>query len=97
VVLKGTTYGTCDLVALRHWPHDDLRDRLSEAWLIEVKSTAGGPYHSFGPADRASLIEAATQAGATAVLAWWPPRGQLRLIESKDWPTAATPPASSGS
>ena len=77
IVLKGTTYGVCDLAAMRDG------DR---PMLIEVKSTAGGPYKSFGPADRAALSLAARLAGATAVLAWWPPRGQLRLIDEGEWP-----------
>lgn len=55
--------------------------------LIEVKSTAGGPYERFGPADRAALLEAAERAGAVAELAYWPPRGKLRFIPSADWPT----------
>jgi Holliday junction resolvase len=77
VVVKGTTYGTADLVALRVG---------STPMLIEVKSTAGGPYKTFGPVDRASLLAEATRAGARAVLAWWPPRGQMRLIFSEEWP-----------
>ncbi len=55
--------------------------------LIEVKSTAGGPYERFGPKDRADLLFAAELAGAIAVLAWWPPRGELRWIASSEWPT----------
>lgn len=77
VVVKGTTYGTCDLVALRVG---------STPRLIEVKSTAGGPYERFQPADRASLIAEAQRAGAGAWLAWWPPRGKLRLIPATEWP-----------
>lgn len=77
IVVKGTTYGTCDLVALR----DGSRPRL-----IEVKSTIGGPYHSFSPADRANLAAEAVRAGADAYLAWWPPHGKLRLIHSSEWP-----------
>lgn len=79
VVLKGTTYGTCDLVALR----DGDRPRL-----IEVKSTAQGPYEHFSPADRASLAAEAARAGADAYLAWHPPRGVLRCIPSWEWPGA---------
>ena len=84
VVVKGTTYGTCDLVALRAG---------SRPMLIECKSTAGGPYERFSPADRASLKAEAERAGADAVLAWWPPRGKLRLIHSPEWPgvRAVTP------
>jgi Holliday junction resolvase len=78
VVVKGTTYGTADLVALRVG---------SVPMLIEVKSTAGGPYERFGPVDRADLLAESVRAGARAVLAWWPPRGKLRLISSEEWPS----------
>lgn len=54
--------------------------------LVEVKSTAAGPYDGFGPADRAALLLAAKIAGAEAWLAWWPPRGKLRWIPSSEWP-----------
>ncbi len=54
--------------------------------LIEVKSTAQGPYERFGPKDRADLQFAAELAGAIAILAWWPPRGELRWIGSSEWP-----------
>ncbi len=57
--------------------------------LIEVKSTAQGPYEHFGPKDRADLLFAAQVAGAVAELAWWPPRGSLRFIPSSEWPRAA--------
>jgi Holliday junction resolvase len=77
VVLKGTTYGSCDLAAFK---------RGYVPMLIEVKSTAGGPYQTFGPAERQALLLDAHQAGARAVLAWWPPRKQMRLIPSSEWP-----------
>ena len=77
VVLKGTTYGTADLAAMKAG---------ETPMLIEVKSTIGGPYHSFGPGDRRELAAAAEQAGADAVLAYWPPRGGLALIFEADWP-----------
>lgn len=71
--------GDADLVALRadRGPH-----------LIEVKSTAGGPYERFGPAKRRELLAAAARAGAVAVLAYWPPgRGKrLQWIRAEDWP-----------
>ncbi len=69
--------GDADLVALK----DGERPKL-----IEVKSTAAGPFHSFGPKDRADLRFAAKVAGASCVLAWWPPRGKLTWIEESAWP-----------
>lgn len=54
--------------------------------LIEVKSTAAGPFHSFGPACRQALLNAAEKAGAEAVLAYWPSRGKLTWIRSENWP-----------
>ncbi len=56
--------------------------------LIECKSTKAGPYHGFSPADRARLLFAAEMAGAEAWLAWWPPRGKLRMIHSSEWPVS---------
>jgi Holliday junction resolvase len=79
VVRAAGSLGTVDLVALR----DGYRPRL-----IEVKSTADGPYEHFRPADRAALRLAAEMAGADALLAWWPPRGKLRWIPSSEWPPA---------
>src|SRR4051812_24584235 len=69
--------GCADVIALR----DGSRPRL-----VEVKSTAAGPYHGFGPADRARLSLAARIAGADAFLAWWPPRGRLIWIAEHEWP-----------
>lgn len=71
--------GVADVIALR----DGSRSRL-----IEVKSTAQGPYEHFGPTDRARLTQAAQRAGADAWLAWWPPHGQLRWIPQHEWPAA---------
>lgn len=70
--------GCADIVALKagHLP-----------MLAEVKSTAAGPYHSFGPAARLRLATAARRAGAMAVLLWWPPRRKLVWIEEGQWPT----------
>lgn len=73
--------GCADVIALR----DGSRPRL-----IEVKSTAGGPYERFGPEARARLSAAARLAGADAFLAWWPPRGKLTWIPEAAWPTART-------
>jgi Holliday junction resolvase len=54
--------------------------------LVEVKSTAAGPYAHFGPKDRDDLLFAADVAGAKAVLIWWPPRGKMQWINSREWP-----------
>jgi len=71
-------HGHADVIALRH-DHQPM--------LIQVKSTAGGPYERFGPHDRALLLEEARDAGAAAVLAWWPPRRSVpEWIDSTDWP-----------
>lgn len=70
--------GDADLVALK----DGKVPRL-----IEVKSTAQGPYEHFGPKDRADLRFAAEIAGAVAELCWWPPRGKPRWIPATEWPT----------
>ncbi len=68
--------GDADLVALK----GGMTPRL-----IEVKSTAGGPYEHFGPKEREDLAFAAELAGAEAWLAWWPPRGRLRWIPVHEW------------
>jgi hypothetical protein len=54
--------------------------------VVQVKSTAGGPYERFGPADRAELSFAARLGGGDALLAWWPPRGRLHWIPENEWP-----------
>lgn len=69
--------GCADVIALREG---------SRPRLIEVKSTAGGPYERFGPESRARLSFAAQMAGADALLAWWPSRGTLRFIPEAEWP-----------
>lgn len=69
--------GDADLVALRAG---------SRPRLIEVKSTAGGPYERFSPKERLDLLFAADVAGAEAWLCWWPPRGKPRWISADEWP-----------
>lgn len=69
--------GVADVIALK----DGYRPQL-----VEVKSTAQGPWEHFGPKDREDLIFAARMAGADAVLAYWPPRGKLRFIDETEWP-----------
>ena len=70
--------GCADIIALKYGE----RPRL-----IEVKSTAGGPYERFLPADRHRLREAARMAGADAWLVWWPKNGKPHWIPSSEWPT----------
>lgn len=54
--------------------------------LVQVKSTAGGPFERFGPRDRAELLAEGELGDADVVLAWWPRGGDLRWIEPEDWP-----------
>lgn len=54
--------------------------------LIEVKSTSGGPYEHFRPADRAELLAAGEKTGWNVELAWWPKNGKLKFILPVDWP-----------
>jgi Holliday junction resolvase len=79
--------GVADVVALRAG---------SRPRLIEVKSTAQGPYERFGPADRERLRVAAELAGADALLAWWPPRGELRWLPAREWPERSTQDSRNG-
>lgn len=69
--------GDADVIALKK----GCRPRL-----IEVKSTSAGPFHSFGPKDRADLLFAADLAGADAFLVWWPPRGKPVWLSPDEWP-----------
>lgn len=54
--------------------------------LVQVKSTAGGPFERFGPAARKELLAEAFTAGADCTLAWWPKGAQLEWVEPEDWP-----------
>lgn len=75
------SFGEADIVALK-------QGQIPK--LIEVKSTARGPFAGFGPAKREALISAAAKAGALPVLLWWPARKGPYWIHVKDWPA---PPA----
>lgn len=77
VVRAAGSLGDADLVALREG---------SRPRIIEVKSTAGGPYERFVPAERAQLRLAARIAGADAWLCWWPPRRKPIWIAASEWP-----------
>jgi len=77
VVRAAGSLGVVDLIALK---------RGRRPRLIEVKSTAGSPYERFGPRKRLQLAHVAELADADALLAWWPPKGELRWIDSTEWP-----------
>jgi Holliday junction resolvase len=79
VVRAAGSLGDFDLIALK-----DGQTPL----VIEVKSTTRGPFHSFGPQDRATLKQVAEWAGAIPVLAWWPSHGKLHWFYEDDWPRA---------
>jgi len=61
--------------------------RQGEIALIECKSTAGGPYERFGPAERKLLAELAASVGASAWLAYKPKGARAwTWIPSAAWP-----------
>jgi len=69
--------GPVDVIAMK----DGERTRFEE-----LKSTAAGPFHSFGPKDRAELSFIAKLAGADAFLIWWPPRSKPIEFPEDSWP-----------
>jgi Holliday junction resolvase len=72
-------HGCADVIALG--------GGLERPLLVQVKSTAGGPYERFEPQTRRTLALEAARADADAVLCWWPPgRGVPIWIDSTDWP-----------
>lgn len=75
--------GDADVIAVKVRPAGG-----ADVLLVEVKSTAGGPYERFGPAQRAELIEAAVKTGATPWLVWWPPRRGPVWIPVAEWPAS---------
>ena len=77
VFRPGASLGCADLVALKDG---------NRPMLVQVKGSSVSPYNDFGPAERLRLVLTAKLAGATPVLAWYPPRGQLRWIHAHEWP-----------
>jgi Holliday junction resolvase len=72
---------------IAHGPADVIALGDERPALIQVKSTAGGPYERFTPRARRALIDEAVLAGADAVLAWWPPgRDTPAWIHAVEWP-----------
>jgi hypothetical protein len=95
-VATRASMGPVDLVLLRAAGFLPGPGLVSETRLVQVKSTAGGPYERFGPVDRQELLNLAEQAGASAWLIWWPPRRHWRWIPSSEWPgQRLRPPATS--
>lgn len=76
-------WGCADVIAMRLLEGTEVKAAFE---LVQVKATSK-PYERFGPSDRAELLKEAQSVGAVAVLAWWPLRGQLRLIPSSEWPS----------
>lgn len=55
--------------------------------LVQIKTGGTSPWSHFGPQERSRLLAEAKQAGARAVLFWWPAgRKPLQVIESDRWP-----------
>jgi hypothetical protein len=57
--------------------------------LIQVKSTAGGPWERFGPSARSQALVQAYSAGADALLVHWPKGvglSKAKVIPSWEWP-----------
>lgn len=69
--------GDFDLMACRH----------GDIQLWECKSNKAGPFSDFGPAKREALTQAATAAGGTPFLVWWPyDRQGPRILPGQEWP-----------
>lgn len=77
VIKAGGSLGDADLVALK---------RGRRGMMLEVKSTAAGPFHSFGPKDREEILAAAKKAGLEPFLVYWPPRKEMKFISPVHWP-----------
>jgi Holliday junction resolvase len=69
--------GAGDLIAIH--PAQGVR-------LLECKTTASGPYHSFGPGERHEMRKLATELGVSVWLVWKPPGGKIRWLPASSWP-----------
>jgi len=79
VVKAGGSLGEADLVALKAG---------QRGWMLEVKSTSAGPFHSFGPEKREAMYAAAEKAGLEPYLVFWPPHKEMKFIGWPQWPSA---------
>jgi hypothetical protein len=95
VVIRASM-GIVDLVLMRKteiaW-FSGIRLPIPEVRLVQVKSTAGGPYKNFSPAERAELISMARAIAGTAWLIWWPPHKPWQWISESEWPEDRSAPA----
>lgn len=78
VIKAGGSLGTYDLCAMRE----------GVIRLLEVKGTAAGPFHSFGPEKREAIRVAAKRAGGIPELAYWPKRKKLEYLKESEWPAS---------
>jgi Holliday junction resolvase len=61
--------------------------------LIEVKTTAAGPFERFGPKDRNDLLTAASKSGALALVAWRPAGAPtFSMLPPAAWPKDKSAP-----
>lgn len=75
--------GAADLVCVRAGGYTPI--------LCQVKTDKAGPFANFGPEARRELLAEAQQAGARALLLWWPPRGPKRFLYADEggWPNGS--------
>lgn len=84
VIKAGGSLGDADLIALKAGERGK---------MIEVKSTAGGPYERFGPKDREDLLIASRKAGLEPFLVWHPPRKEAVWLNYTQWPNSKSTPS----
>jgi hypothetical protein len=84
IAVKVSDSAVCDVLAVRALRHLPWQPAVL---MIEVKGNAsGGPYMNFRREDREALKADAAQAGAKALLVWWPPGGPYVEIPADQWP-----------
>lgn len=80
--------GVADVIAMRRDSAASLDNVIARVHLVEVKATTRSAWVACLPADRERLRAAAELAGAVPLIAWWPPRGELRFYGVDEWPGA---------